>query len=165
MQVIDILNKVANKEKGNFKFWVNSGVGTSSTCINWEYKDGYVRSVDNESDFFYFIYKDVYKLTDNIEIIEDKPEEEEIKPLPPLEYIKFNFEQSVNDIYNTITYMSTTATTDHDTDLLALVINRLIREVEDLKHNMEAMDKSMKEEAENWNCRLQSIERNEGYGL
>lgn len=145
MQVIDILVNMADKEEDNFKFWVNSGVGTSSTCINWEYKDGHVRSVDDKRDFFLFIYKDVYKLTDNIEIIEDKPEEEEIKELPPLEYIKFNFEQSVNDINNTITYMSSTATTDYDTELLALVINRVIREVEDLKHRLEVTDKELED--------------------
>ena len=145
MKVIDIVDRIYLKDKDNFKFWVNSGIGTSSTCINWEYKDGYVRSVDNEDNFFYYIYKNVYKLTDDVEIIEDKPEEKEIKELPPLEYIKFNFEQSVNDINNTITYMSTTVTTDLDTELLALIINRLIKEVEDLKHKVEVTDKELED--------------------
>lgn len=143
MQVIDIVNKIAFKEQSNFKFWVKAGLNIerSTQAINWEYKDGYVRSVDEESDFFYWIYKNVYKFDDEVVIIE----EEEIKPLPPLEYIKFDFEQTVDSVCNTITYMSTTATTDHDTDLLALVINRVIREVEDLKHKVEVTDKELED--------------------
>lgn len=135
MEVIDILNKMAKKEKGTFKFWVDATGGyiTEEQAIHWRYADGEVDN-DHYIDLSEYLLE-VYKLTDPVYIIEEK-KEEKTDSFPPLDYIKFNFEQSVNDISNTITYGSITAKTDHDTHLLALVMNRVIKEVLDLKDNI-----------------------------
>lgn len=141
MKVIDILNKRANGEEIPKKIKIAGHIYVMNKFTNAIERIYVLEKYNDES----WLNNEYLTLHTEVAVIEDKPEKEEIKPLPPLEYIKFNFEQSVDDVSSTITYMSTTATTDHDTNLLALVINRVIREVNDLKHNMEAMDKSMKE--------------------
>lgn len=141
VRIIDLFIKIANGKPVPKKIKYKGEIYKYDSYLK-EYGQGPEEDVDNylSNDFNIGLI-----LNDEVEIIEDKPEEEEIKELPPLEYIKFDFEQSVDDVSSTITYMSTTATTDHDTDLLALVINRVIREVKDLKHRLEVTDKELEE--------------------
>lgn len=145
MKVIDILVDIADKKEDNFKFWVKLSPDSSKdTVINWEYKDGYVTQVSNraarEKDgFFDYIADGIYDLTDEIIIIEEETEKE-IKELPCLEYIK-------NDEPDKLTYGSWTMPCNDTERFLSLIINRMIKEVEDLKYNMEAMDKNFKKYA------------------
>lgn len=143
MQVIDILVNMADKEEGNFKFWVwfNGTKADEKNAAHWEYKNGYVRQYDNPEgdDFFWFINEGIYDLNDEIMIIEDKSKEEEIKELPPLEYIKMSLDNK------TMSYGSEAVFYTLDSKFLALIINRVIREVEDLKHRLEVTDKELED--------------------
>lgn len=71
MKVRDILEKMSNQEKGEFKFYVNYtlGEGSSREFVNWTYKDGLVMG-DDESGFHWCV-EHIYNLDNEIVVIEE----------------------------------------------------------------------------------------------
>ena len=154
MKVIDILNKRANNEEIPLKIKIAGDIYvmnkfTENLISAVTIERIYVWEENNDDSWF-----DRERLTLNteVEIVEEEPEKEKIKELPPLEYI-----QDLHSGFMKFTYGGRTVGTDDDTMILAKIVNRLIREVEDLKTRMDCMDKSMEEQAKIWNRRVQSL--------
>jgi hypothetical protein len=115
MKIIDIINKMYNKEPGKFSFYIDGHVRL------WTYKDGIVYGDDLEEDFLNFIGSP-YELTWDIIKIQDYVEIDGL----PLEYIQ-------NNIPGKLTYKNQTVDSTWSTDLLAAVINKIILEIEEIK--------------------------------
>ena len=134
MRVIDIINKCAFEEKSNFKFWVKMSLDSrKDTVINWEYKDGHVKQVSGwDERFFDYIASDIYDLTDEIIIIEEGIAKD-IKELPCLQYIK-------NDEPDKLTYGSWTMPCNDTERFLSLIINGVIKAIDDMGDRLDATD-------------------------
>ena len=71
MKVKDILEKMTNREEGEFEFYVKCMLeGESHDFVNWKYENGLVMS-DDELGFHWYT-EHVYSLDDEIVVIENE---------------------------------------------------------------------------------------------
>jgi len=135
MKVIDILNKRYNNEEVPKKIKYADDIYVLNNYTD-EIERMYVWDENNDTGW---LNREYLTLNTEVEVIEDKPEEEEIKELPPLEYIKMSSDNK------TMSYGSEAVFYTLDSKFLGAIINRVIREVEDLKHRLEVTDKELED--------------------
>lgn len=148
MKVIDILDYVIRKHKCAFTFYIDHGPDSNDrNSINWTYVNGQISS-NGEDNFTYFLRKGVYKLDSEIHVIlgygldegvkvqplgkyiEEQPEVKSVsEDLEPLQYIEFD------PCVTRMKYGNWEEAYNYDTKFLALVMNRIILEIEKMKED------------------------------